>query len=127
VNNDSNIAASLRMLLESEQFEVRTYSNTSDALELIENPADLALIDKTNPPLGGLELYRRIRARHAMPVIFLSAWAEEIEDELRRTGMEAQGYIPLPFSRSSVVALVRKALSDSNKKWTNVLSDRSLE
>ena len=110
VNNDKNIAARLQTLLEREQFEVRTYANTSDALDLNENPADIALIDKTNPPLGGLELYRRIRARHQMPVIFLSAWAEELEHELRGTGLEAQGYIPMPFSQSVVVSHVRKVL-----------------
>jgi DNA-binding response OmpR family regulator len=35
--------------------------------------ADLALLDKTNPPLGGVELFKRLRARHRMPIIFLSA------------------------------------------------------
>lgn len=110
VNNDSCLTARLQTLLKREQFQVRTYVNTFDALDLIENPADLAVIDKTNPPLGGLELYRCIRARHQMPVIFMSAWAEELEHTLRGTGMEAQGYIPMPISQTAVIALVRKAL-----------------
>ena len=112
VNNETSIVRSLGILLEREQFCVRSYSNTHDALELIDCPADLALLDKTNPPLGGMELYRRLRARHAMPVIFLSAWADEIEEQLRGTGQEANAYIQLPFSQRHVIDVIKAALDD---------------
>jgi two-component system response regulator ChvI len=116
VNNDRNILRSLQMFLEAEQFEVRTYSNTADALDLLEIPADLALIDKTNPPLGGLELFRRIRTRHSMPVIFLSAWAEEIAEELCGTELEADDYITTPFSQRHVIERIGKVLARCRAK-----------
>jgi len=121
VNNEQHILTSLRMCLEAQQFKVRTYANTADALELLENPADLALIDKTNPPLGGIELYRRIRARHSMPVIFLSTWAEEIEEELCGTGLEAEDYISLPFSQMHVVERIRDVLARRRRRKSIVL------
>lgn len=111
VNNEHGITTSLATYLEREGLRVRRYFNTRDALELVDNPADLALLDKTNPPLGGLELYRRIRARHDMPVVFLSAWADEVEQELRGTGSEAQSYIQQPVSHRHVLDVVRKVLT----------------
>lgn len=110
VNNERNIRTSLRMAFEAEGFHVRCYADTASALALLDDPADLALLDKTNPPLGGLELFKRLRARHAMPVIFLSAWAEELEDDHKGTELEAEGYHPTPFSQRSVIAMVRGVL-----------------
>jgi len=74
VNNERNIRTWLRLAFSAEGFKVLEYADTATALELLEDPADLALIDKTNPPLGGVELFKRLRARHRMPVIFLSVW-----------------------------------------------------
>lgn len=111
VNNEKNILSSLSKYLESEQFAVRRYPSAVEALDLIDDPADIALLDRSNPPLGGLELFRLIRSRHAMPVIFLSAWAEEISAELFEAGLEADDYIPVPFSNRHVVAIVRAVLA----------------
>jgi len=110
VNNERNIVTSLRMAFEAEGFRVRGYADTASALQLIDDPADLALIDKTNPPLGGIELFKRLRARHRMPVIFLSAWAEELEEEHKGTDLQAEGYIPTPFSQRLVISCVRDLL-----------------
>ena len=110
VNNERIIATSLRMALEAEGFLVRTYADTASALGLIDDPADIALLDKTNPPLGGIELFRRLRSAHSMPVIFLSAWAEELQDELEGTEFRAEEYISLPFSQRMVIARVSELL-----------------
>lgn len=110
VNNERNILISLRMALEAEGFRVRCYADTASALALLDDPADLAFIDKTNPPLGGIELFRRLRARHAMPVLFLSAWSEELEEEYKGTELEAEGYIPIPFSQRSIIAQAKQLL-----------------
>lgn len=111
VNNERNIVTSLRMELEAEGFMVRVYADTASALALLEEPADLALLDKTNPPIGGIELFKRLRARHRMPVIFLSAWAEELEEEFKDSDLEAEGYIPTPFSQRLVIARIREVLA----------------
>ncbi|MBS0251531.1 response regulator [Hyphomicrobium sp. B1] len=110
VNDERNIVTSLRMAFEAEGFRVRGYADTASALQLINDPADLALLDKTNPPLGGIELFKRIRARHRMPVIFLSAWAEELEEEFKGTALQAEGYLATPFSQRSVISCVRDIL-----------------
>ncbi|MBS0234247.1 MAG: response regulator [Proteobacteria bacterium] len=124
VNNERNIVTSLRMALEAEGFKVRGYADTASALALLGDPADLAFLDKTNPPLGGVELFKRLRARHRMPVIFLSAWAEELEEEHKGTDLEAEGYIPTPFSQRLVIAHVREVLRRHPPKPTIALASR---
>jgi len=92
-------------------YEVRVYHRSDQALHaLIQQPADLALIDRTNPPLGGIELFRRLRQHTAMPVVFLSAWATEVAQQLAGSGLQAEGYIEIPMSYEDVRATVRAVL-----------------
>ncbi len=57
VNNEDWLRDFLARALKAEGYAVRTYANTADALTLCEQPADLAILDRTNPPLGGVELF----------------------------------------------------------------------
>jgi len=80
-----------------------------------ERPADLALLDRHTPPLGGVELFKRIRQCHAMPVVFLTASAEMVQKELLGTGLEPQGYIDVPYSFRRVVKQVEAVLAASKR------------
>ncbi len=112
VNNERNLTHMLTDHLKSAGYAVRVYHRTDEALDaLIAAPADLAFLDKTNPPLGGIELFRRLRQRTTMPVVFLSAWASEVRDELAGSGLEAEGYIDLPFTFGEVRTVVRTVLA----------------
>ena len=114
VNNERNLVRSLTLNLEAAGYEVRAFHRTDVALDaLVRTPADLALIDKTNPPLGGIELLRRLRRHTTMPVLFLSAWADEVEEGLRGSGLEAEGYIQIPVSLAALIDRVRAALLQS--------------
>lgn len=121
VNNERNLDTSLRMTFEAEGFRVRTYQDTGTALELLDNPADIALLDKTNRPLDGIAFFKRLRTRHRMPVIFLTPWAEEVEEELRGTTWEAEAYIESPFSQRALVAKVHEVLREHAPKPTIIL------
>lgn len=112
VNNEPAIREHLCRELELAGYEVRSFASASDALELIGQPVDLALLDGSNPPLGGAELFRRLRGQTNMPVIFVSAWVDEISETLRAEGMPAEGYVDLPFSRNDLLKQVKVALSD---------------
>jgi len=111
VNNERNLAQMVAMSLRAAGYEVRVYLRSDEALDaLLEAPADLALIDKTNPPLGGIELLRCLRQHTAMPVVFLSAWALELEHQLAGSGLEAEGYIDIPMSFEEIRVKVRALL-----------------
>lgn len=108
VNDEKVVAESLAMKLRSEGYDVRIYHRSDRALEaLLEHAADLALLDGTNPPLGGIELFRRLRQHTNMPVIFVSAWADEIKRRLSGTDLEAEDYIEIPDFLDDFAARVR--------------------
>lgn len=110
VNNEKSLRVSFAMAFER-HFNVKQYSNTEDALELIEHPCDLAIMDCTNAPFGGLELFRRIRKKHSMPVIFMSAWASEAAEQLQAEGLSAEAYLDIPVSQRQVIDTIKKILA----------------
>ena len=117
VNNERNIRTSFRMYFEAEGFTVVEYPDTESALELCDNPVDIALLDKTNPPLGGIELFKRIRKRHGMPIIFLSAWETEVREELEKTARRADGYIDIPCSQRDVLKHITAVLQSREHRF----------
>jgi len=67
------------------------------------------LLDWMLPDLDGLTVCRRIRERHVMPVIMLTARTDEID---RVLGLEvgADDYVTKPFSMRELIARVRANL-----------------
>jgi two-component system response regulator ChvI len=114
VNNERPLAKMLACNLRADGHKVRCYHRSDLALHaLLQRPADLALIDCTNPPLGGIELLRRLRRRTPMPVFFLSAWAWEIEAKLAGSDLEAEDYIQCPFSLAELRARIAAVLMNT--------------
>jgi DNA-binding response OmpR family regulator len=70
---------------------------------------DLVVLDIMLPKLDGLEVCRRLRAQSSVPIIMLTAKAEEIDKVL---GLElgADDYITKPFSMREFRSRVRAAL-----------------
>ncbi|MBK3405183.1 response regulator transcription factor [Methylorubrum populi] len=70
---------------------------------------DLVLLDVMLPGASGLDLLRAIRAKGSVPVIMLSARAEEAD---RVLGLElgADDYVAKPFGRPELLARIRAVL-----------------
>jgi two-component system OmpR family response regulator len=70
---------------------------------------DVVLLDLTMPGLDGLEVCRRIRQRHAVPIVMLTARGDETD---RVVGLElgADDYLPKPFSPRELLARIRAVL-----------------
>jgi len=99
--------------LSQDGYEVTPATNGAEALERFgEGDFDLVVLDVTMPLLDGLEVCRRLRATSSVPIIMLTAKAEEIDKVL---GLElgADDYITKPFSirefRSRVKAALRRS------------------
>jgi len=76
---------------------------------LEQNTADLVILDLMLPGKDGLDLCRLIRQSSNLPIIMLTARAEEI-DRLLGLELGADDYICKPFSPREVVARVRAVL-----------------
>jgi DNA-binding response OmpR family regulator len=113
VDDEHAILTLLSYPLRKDGYEVVQAADGSEALNrFAESRFDLVVLDVMMPKLDGLEVCRRLRAHSAVPIIMLTAKAEEIDKVL---GLElgADDYITKPFSmrefRSRVKAALRRA------------------
>lgn len=110
VDDDRNILTSVSIALESEGFEVRTYTDGAEALRgLTQRPPDLAVLDIKMPRMDGMELLQRLRQTTQLPVIFLTSKDDEL-DELMGLRMGADDYIKKPFSQRLLIERIRALL-----------------
>ena len=73
VDDDRNILISLEELLKKEEFEIHTYNDGQSALiGMSRYPPELAVIDIKMPKMDGYELFKKIREKTEIPVIFLN-------------------------------------------------------
>ena len=96
--------------LERDGFHVQTTSNGLDGLRLaLETHPALVVLDIMLPNLDGLEVLKRLRSERSIPVLLLSARADEFD---RVLGLElgADDYLTKPFSPRELVARVKAVL-----------------
>jgi len=113
VDDDRNILTTVSIGLQAEGFATRVYSDGEAALKaLLDNPPDLAVFDIKMPRMDGLTLLQNLRAKSALPVIFLTSKDEE-PDEALGLALGADDYITKPFSLRLLVARIRAILRRS--------------
>src|SRR3569832_1378095 len=112
-DDEQSIQTLLSYPLQKDGYEVVRASDGREALSrFAEQPFDLVVLDVMMPRLNGLEVCRRLRSRSSVPIIMLTAKAEEID---KVVGLEigADDYITKPFSmrefRSRVNAALRRS------------------
>jgi DNA-binding response OmpR family regulator len=117
VEDEEDIADSIRYNLEREGFRVRIATTGEAALKLIlERPPHLVLLDLNLPHMNGLELCRRVRSEPAtsrVPILMLTARAAE-SDKVLGLNLGADDYITKPFSVRELVARVNALLRRSH-------------
>jgi DNA-binding response OmpR family regulator len=110
VDDEQPVQKLLTYPLEKEGYEVVQAVDGQDALSHFEREQfDLVVLDIMLPRMDGLEVCRRMRARSSVPIIMLTAKAEEIDKVI---GLEvgADDYITKPFSMREFRSRVRAAL-----------------
>ncbi|MEZ5582475.1 MAG: response regulator transcription factor [Candidatus Competibacteraceae bacterium] len=106
--DDVHTRNGLQELLQAEGYDTLTATDGAQALQLFQDvQPDFVLLDIMMPHRDGYEVCREIR-RHApeVPIIFISAKAEEID---RVIGLElgADDFIMKPFGTREVIARIR--------------------
>jgi two-component system response regulator VicR len=126
VDDEANIVDILKYNLEKEGFSTIAAYDGEKGLELALNAKpDLVLLDLMLPKMDGFTVCRKIRESSAVPIVMLTAKAEEVDKVL---GLElgADDYITKPFSQRELMARVkanlrRQNLSDCSAPNGNVL------
>lgn len=118
VEDEPAIADTIQYALESEGFRCLRLEVGAGVVEVLDRqPVALVVLDIGLPDMSGIEVCRRIRERHDVPVIFLTARSGEVD---RVVGLElgADDYVTKPFSPRELAArakaVLRRARRSSN-------------
>jgi DNA-binding response OmpR family regulator len=109
IEDDADIAFTIRLNLEREGYKVAHYANGQEGLlALQQGGADFVILDLNLPDLDGLTICRELRrdaTTKAIPILMLTARGSERD---RVTGLElgADDYLTKPFSMRELVARV---------------------
>ena len=118
VDDEARYIRLLQINLASEGYDVVTASNGLDAIDAVTSMMpDLILMDIMMPKLDGFTTCERIRQFSNVPIIMLTARADE-EDKVRCLNIGADDYITKPFSATEVLARVRAVLRRSTHTRT---------
>jgi DNA-binding response OmpR family regulator len=110
VDDDAEILDLMRDYLSAEGYHVVTAPDGAQALRVLETtPVDGILLDVMMPGLSGFDVYRQMRDRWDLPVLFLSARQDDAA-KLRGLGLGADDYIGKTSSPAEVVARVKAVL-----------------
>lgn len=116
VDDESSIVNIISYNLKKEGYEVITAEDGETALNLAfsANP-DLILLDIMMPVMDGYEVCRKIREKSNVPIIMLTARADEVDKVI---GLEigADDYVTKPFGNRELIARVKANLRRSVAK-----------
>ena len=110
VEDEPGIADTLQYALRTDGFEPHWVATGEAAVERLRSAgAAIVILDVGLPDLNGFEVFKRLRAFSDVPVVFLTARADEID---RVVGLElgADDYVAKPFSPRELVARLRTIL-----------------
>ena len=116
VDDEARMRKLVRDFLVKSNFEVVEAGDGSEALYLFFKQKDIALIilDVMMPKLDGWGVCREVRQYSQVPIIMLTAKAEE-RDELQGFQLGVDEYISKPFSPKILVARVEAILRRTNQ------------
>jgi signal transduction histidine kinase/CheY-like chemotaxis protein len=117
VEDEQLVALDIARRLEGMGYAVAMASNSDEAMAAMRAvPPDLVLMDvKLNGGPDGIEIARRVRSEFDLPVVFLTAYADE--GTLQRARVtEPYGYVLKPFVARELKATIEMALQ---RHWTD--------
>ena len=109
-DDDKEIAEAIRIYLNNEGYQIFKASNGLEALQVVEeNAIHLIIMDIMMPQMDGLRATIKIREEKNIPVIMLSAKAEDT-DKIIGLNMGADDYLTKPFNPLELIARVKSQL-----------------
>jgi two-component system OmpR family response regulator len=108
VEDERDLAQTVRRALEEEEFAVDVAEDGEDALfKIREMPYDAVILDLMLPGLDGWTLLQTIRAAGIRtPVLVLTA-RDMIDDRVRGLNLGADDYLTKPFALAELIARIR--------------------
>jgi DNA-binding response OmpR family regulator len=110
VDDETHILELARLYLEKEGYTVAAATDGATGLQLAESERpSLVVLDVMLPGLDGFEVCRRLRRQSDVPIIMLTARADDI-DKIVGLEIGADDYLTKPFNPRELVARVKAVL-----------------
>ena len=110
VDDNPEIREIIHILLSGEEYELDEAKNGDEALAKTEKDAfDLIILDIMMPNLDGLNATLKLREKHNIPIILLSAKSEDI-DKIQGLSFGADDYVTKPFNPLELMARVKSQI-----------------
>ena len=124
VDDESRMRKLVRDFLIKKDFEVLEAGDGEEATDIFFETNDIALVilDVMMPKVDGWEVCREMRAHSKVPIIMLTAKADE-QDELLGFELGVDEYISKPFSPKVLVARVEAILRRAGKAGASEVLD----
>ncbi|WP_342580780.1 response regulator transcription factor [Ureibacillus sp. FSL W7-1570] len=109
-DDDRDIRDGIEIYLKNEGYNVLKAKDGKEALEILsKNEVHLIILDIMMPNLDGIQATFKIREERNIPIIMLSAKAEET-DKIHGLSIGADDYITKPFHPLELIARVKSQL-----------------
>ncbi|MCM3610216.1 response regulator transcription factor [Planococcus sp. MERTA32b] len=109
-DDDQDIRDGIEIYLKNEGYRVLKAENGEKAIELLEsNEVHVIILDIMMPRLDGISATFKIREQRNIPIIMLSAKAED-SDKIHGLSVGADDYVTKPFHPMELVARVKSQL-----------------
>jgi len=116
VDDEPTVREVVAGYLRRDGHDVAEAADGTIALELLDaDPPDLVVLDMMLPGVNGLDVLRHVRATGDIPVIMLTARAEE-SDRVAGLELGADDYVVKPFSPRELAARVNGVLRRTNSR-----------
>jgi putative two-component system response regulator len=113
VDDEQNNRELLEVMLEPEDYRIRSVSNGKDAIEMIKKqPPDLILLDIMMAGMNGFEVALKLKAdpdTRNIPIIMLTSLTDK-ESRLKGLNSGAEEFITKPFDRTELCVRVKNML-----------------
>ena len=116
VDDDADVLGSLRFLLETDGFDVRTFRNGASLLNAVRSTGvDCFVIDYKMPDMNGIDLAGQLRNRDiAAPVILITGYPDE-NISARAEAAGVRHVLMKPLLDESLVTRIRGAMQESGR------------
>jgi two-component system, OmpR family, alkaline phosphatase synthesis response regulator PhoP len=122
VEDEANLADTLKLNLELEGYACLLASKGSEALRLFNGhhaQLELVLLDVMLPEINGYDLFKRFKEINtSVPIIFLTA-KNQSSDKIAGLKLGAQDYITKPFDLEELLLRVKNTVQRNNTSTAN--------
>ena len=110
VDDEPSVRESLRMVLK-DRYDVLTAGSGDEALDsVVQEAADVILLDLLMPGLDGLEVLERIKQQDATPQVIMLTATKTVKTAVTAMKLGAFDYITKPFDVEELLLIVERAV-----------------